>query len=73
VFGLGVLRPLNPGAEDALAVALSKGLQGEPFLLSTESQAELDRDLGRSVALRLGGGLALLLAGAALLVSASRP
>ena len=69
VFGLGVLRPLNPGAEDSLAVALSKGLQGEPFLLSTESQAELDRDLGRSVGLRLGGGLALLVAGAWLLVA----
>jgi hypothetical protein len=72
VFGLGVLRPLNPGTEDALAVALSKGLQGEPFLLSTESQAELDRDLGRSVALRLGGGLALLLLGIGLVYQGLR-
>jgi hypothetical protein len=72
VFGLGVLRPLNPGAEDSLAVALSKGLQGEPFLLSTESQAELDQDLGRSVALRLGGGLALLVLGLGLVYQGLR-
>jgi hypothetical protein len=69
VLGLGVLRPESPGAGEASQAVLGKGLRGEPFLLSTESEAELDRQLGWSVALRLGGGLLLLLVGAGLLAA----
>jgi len=69
VLGLGVLRPQSPGAGDASKAVLAKGLRGEPFLLSTESEAELDRELGMSVALRLGGGLLLLLVGGGLLLA----
>ncbi len=62
IYALGVARP--PSSEEALP-KLTQGRNGEPFLLSVQSEDELLRSLAWGAAGRMGGGAVLALGGLA--------
>lgn len=69
VLVLGVLRSVEGSSEDAPVKAVMLGSQGEPFFISTRGRDQVEKELLWSVWLRMVGGAALAIAGAALLAA----
>jgi hypothetical protein len=67
LYALGVLRPRHGADGQPLGPALEQGRQGEPFLLSTDSEEDLLKSLGWAEAFWLGLALAAAGLGAWLL------